>query len=90
MVAQYGLLGQSMTSVIDTSYLADNVILFRYFETNGEVRQLISIVKKRSGQHERTLREFRIGPDGLVIGAPLTNFQGVLTGTPYRVDLANE
>ena len=85
VVAQYGLLGQSMTSVIDTSYLADNVILFRYFETNGEVRQLISIVKKRSGQHERTLREFRITPQGLKIGEPLTNFQGVLSGTPYRV-----
>ena len=89
VVAQYGLLGQAMTSAIDTSYLADNVILFRYFEVDGEVRQLISVVKKRSGQHERTLREFRITPEGLVIGAPLTNFQGVLSGTPYRVDLAS-
>ena len=90
VVAQYGLLGQAMTSVIDTSYLADNVILFRYFETAGEVRQLISVVKKRSGQHERTLREFNVTADGLRIGAPLHNFQGVLTGTPYRVDLASQ
>jgi circadian clock protein KaiC len=89
VVAQYGLLGQAMTSAIDTSYLADNVILFRYFETNGEVRQLISVVKKRSGQHERTLREFRITSEGLTIGEPLHSFQGVLSGTPYRVDLAS-
>ncbi len=90
VVAQLGLLGNAMTSAIDTSYLADNVILFRYFETNGEVRQLISVVKKRSGQHERTLREFSIGDHGLDIGKPLSNFQGVLTGTPYKVELANE
>jgi len=88
VVAQFGLLGQAMTSVIDTSYLADNVILFRYFETEGEVRQLISVVKKRSGQHERTLREFAITSEGFAIGNPLHNFQGVLSGTPYRIDLA--
>ncbi len=90
VVAQFGLLGNAMTTAIDTSYLADNVILFRYFETNGEVRQLISVVKKRSGHHERTLREFSIGSTGLSIGPPLSNFQGVLTGTPYKVDLASQ
>lgn len=89
VVAQFGLLG-AMTSVIDTSYLADNVILFRYFETDGAVRQLISVVKKRSGLHERTLREFSITTKGLVIGPPLRNFQGVLSGTPYRIDLASQ
>jgi len=89
VVAQHGLLGQTMASNIDTSYLADNVILFRYFETDGEVRQLISVVKKRSGQHERTLREFRISANGLVIGQPLTGFQGVLNGTPYRAEPAS-
>jgi circadian clock protein KaiC len=86
VVSQFGLLGQTMTSAIDTSYLADNVILFRYFEVDGEVRQLLSIVKKRSGHHERTLREFSITSKGLVIGGPLRHFQGVLTGTPYRSD----
>ena len=90
VVAQFGLLGQTMTTAIDTSYLADNVILFRYFETDGEVRQLISVVKKRSGQHERTLREFSITSKGLVIGDPLRHFQGVLTGTPYRADPASQ
>ncbi len=90
VVAQLGLLGHAMTSAIDTSYLADNVILFRYFESNGEVRQLISVVKKRSGHHERTLREFSISARGLEIGKPLSNFQGVLTGTPYKVELAAE
>ncbi|MBW8734711.1 MAG: hypothetical protein JF571_10465 [Asticcacaulis sp.] len=90
VLAQLGLLGNAMTSAIDTSYLADNVILFRYFETDGEVRQLISVVKKRSGHHERTLREFSIGAHGLEIGNPLSNFQGVLTGTPFRVELARE
>ncbi|MGZ3304437.1 MAG: ATPase domain-containing protein [Asticcacaulis sp.] len=89
VVAQFGLLGQAMTSVIDTSYLADNVILFRYFEASGEVRQLISVVKKRSGQHERSLREFWISNEGIRIGAPLQDFQGVLTGTPYKVELAS-
>jgi circadian clock protein KaiC len=79
-----------MMSAIDTSYLADNVILFRYFESEGAVKQLISVVKKRSGMHERTLREFSIGADGLKIGQPLSNFQGVLTGTPYKVDLASQ
>ena len=90
VVAQFGLLGNAMMSAIDTSYLADNVILFRYFEAEGAVKQLISVVKKRSGMHERTLREFTIGEDGLRIGQPLSNFQGVLTGTPYKVDLASQ
>jgi len=90
VVSQFGLLGQTMTSAIDTSYLADNVILFRYFEVDGEVRQLLSIVKKRSGHHERTLREFSITSNGLVIGGPLKHFQGVLTGTPYRSDPASQ
>jgi circadian clock protein KaiC len=74
-----------METPIDTTYLADTVILFRYFEAMGEVRQAISVVKKRSGQHERTIREFRLGPNGITVGAPLNDFQGVLTGTPqYR------
>ena len=82
VVAQHGLLGQAMKTSIDTSYLADTVVLFRYFEAAGEVRQLISVLKKRNGQHERTIREFSLGTGGISIGAPLTHFRGVLTGTP--------
>ena len=83
VVAQHGLLGHSMSTVIDTSYLADTVILFRYFENNGEVKQLISVVKKRNGQHERTIREFSMNKEGIQIGEPLRQFHGVLTGTPF-------
>lgn len=85
VVAQHGLLGQAMNTAIDTSYLADTVVLFRYFEAEGEVKQLISVLKKRNGQHERTIREFSINAHGIRIGDPLRHFQGVLTGTPaYR------
>jgi len=84
VVAQHGLVG-NMTSPIDTTYLADTVILFRYFEAIGEVRQAISVLKKRSGKHERTIRELTLGENGIAIGQPLKDFQGVLTGTPtYR------
>jgi circadian clock protein KaiC len=81
VVAQHGLLG-SMQSPIDTTYLADAVVLFRFFEARGVVRQAISVVKKRSGKHERTIRELRIGSGGVLLGGPLTEFHGVLTGTP--------
>ena len=82
VVAQHGLLGNAMQTPLDTSYLADTVILFRYFEAAGEVKQLISVVKKRSGRHQRTIREFKIDDNGIRIGQPLHQFQGVLTGTP--------
>jgi len=81
IVAQHGLLG-SMQSPIDTTYLADTVLLFRYFEAMGHVRQAISVVKKRSGRHERTIRELRLDSGGVTLGEPLTDFHGVLTGTP--------
>jgi circadian clock protein KaiC len=64
------------------SYLADNILLLRYFESHGEVRQAISTIKRRSGSHEHTIRELRLGPDCIRIGGPLRDFQGVLTGTP--------
>lgn len=83
VVAQHGMLGASMATPFDTSYLADSVILFRFFESKGEVRQAISIVKKRSGLHERTIREFTMGKSGILIGQPLKEFHGVLTGAPY-------
>ncbi len=83
VIAQHGLLGNSMKTTIDTSYLADTVILFRYFEVQGVVKQLISVVKKRTGHHERTIREFSLSRKGIAIGEPLEQFQGVLTGTPF-------
>lgn len=81
IVGQYGLVG-SMQAPIDMSYLADTVVLLRYFEAAGEVRQAISVLKKRTGKHERTIREFRIDAGGIRLGQPLTEFHGVLTGVP--------
>ena len=81
-VTQSGMMGSNMHSPVDTTYLADNVILFRYFESRGEVRRAISVVKKRSGKHERTIRELTITETGLNIGEPLVELHGVLTGTP--------
>ena len=71
-----------MTSAVDASYLADAVILLRYFEHRGEVRQAISVMKKRGSKHERTLREFRLDRGHLSVGDPLRDFRGVLTGVP--------
>jgi circadian clock protein KaiC len=81
VVAQHGLIG-SMQTPIDLSYLADNVILLRFFEAEGRVRQAISVLKKRSGMHERTIRELRLEPGRVSVGEPLTQFHGVLTGVP--------
>jgi circadian clock protein KaiC len=84
-LAQHGMLGSAMQSPVDVSFLADTVILLRFFEAAGTVRQAISVVKKRRGAHERTLREMRIGPTGMQIGEVLEEFEGVLTGVPrYR------
>lgn len=80
-VAQHGLIGEEMAAPVDVSYLADTVLLLRYFEAMGELRQAISVVKKRSGVHERTIRELRLGP-GVRVGQPLREFQGVLVGSP--------
>jgi circadian clock protein KaiC len=80
-VAQHGLVGD-MKSPVDVTYLADTVILLRYFEARGRVRRAISIVKKRTGYHEDTIREFMIGGNGITLGEPLTAFQGVLRGVP--------
>jgi circadian clock protein KaiC len=82
ITAQHGMLGTAMKTPLDASYMADNVLLFRYFETCGEIRQAISMVKKRTGKHERTIREFTLTHLGLQIGSPLVNFHGVLSGTP--------
>lgn len=83
-VAQHGLVGD-MKSPVDVTYLADTVILLRYFEAFGRMRRAISIVKKRTSAHEDTIREYKFGPDGIVLGKPLLNFQGVLRGVPTLV-----
>lgn len=82
ILAQAGTIGSPLQSAVDVSYLADNILLLRYFETHGEVRQAISTIKRRSGSHEHTIRELKLGPDRIHIGRPLRDFQGVLTGTP--------
>ncbi|MBD8495844.1 AAA family ATPase [Pseudomonas syringae] len=85
-VAQHGLVGD-MRAPVDITYLADTVILLRYFEALGKVRRAVSVIKKRTGAHETTIREYRISDKGLRIGAPLHDFQGVLRGVPsYRGD----
>jgi circadian clock protein KaiC len=81
-VAQHGIVGNSMTSPLDISYLADTVVLLRYFEAGGAVRKAISVLKKRTGSHEDVIREFRIRGDRLEVGEPLSDFRGVLTGVP--------
>jgi circadian clock protein KaiC len=85
VLAQQGLVGQ-MQSVVDLTYLADTVLLLRYFEALGSVRQAVSLIKKRSGDHERTIREITVGQGGIVVGDPLKNMQGVLTGVPNILD----
>jgi circadian clock protein KaiC len=79
-VAQHGLVGE-MRSPIDVTYLADTVILLRYFEAEGSVKRALSVFKKRTGRHEDTIREFWIDK-GIHVGEPLTKFHGVLRGTP--------
>lgn len=82
VLAQHGLVGGGMQSPVDVTYLADTVIVLRYFEAFGEVRQAIAVVKKRTGGHERTIREFQISENGIQVGATLKQFEGVLTGVP--------
>ncbi|WP_425230842.1 ATPase domain-containing protein [Sphingomonas sp.] len=83
-VAQHGLVGD-MQSPVDVTYLADTVILLRYFEAFGRVLRAMSIIKKRTGAHENTIREYRIGSDGISLGEPLEDFHGVLKGVPTYV-----
>jgi circadian clock protein KaiC len=81
ILAQQGLIGPMQASV-DLTYLADTVLLLRYFEAFGAVRQAISVIKKRSGHHERTIREIKVSSSGIEVGPPLKDFRGVLTGVP--------
>lgn len=80
-VAQHGLVGD-MKAPVDVTYLADTVILLRYFEAFGRVRRAVSVIKKRTGAHEESIREYRLGSTGLMVGEPLEDFQGVLRGVP--------
>lgn len=84
-LVQHGVFGAPVDEAAEVSYLADTVLLLRYFEHAGAVRQAISVVKKRSGPHEHTIRECRVDRGGLVVGNPLVEFQGVLTGVPTYV-----
>jgi circadian clock protein KaiC len=89
--AHQGLIGTQMITPVDASYLADTVILMRYFEARGEVRQAISILKKRAGAHERTIREFAMKDGRIRLGEPLRDFRGVLTGSPiYQAEAVNK
>ena len=85
IVAQHGVVGSRMTTPLDVSYLADAVVLLRFFESRGVVRRALSVMKKRTGQHESTIRELRLGPDRIHVGRALSEFQGVLTGVPQYV-----
>ena len=84
-LAQAGVIGSSMTSPVDVSYLADTILLFRYFERAGQIRQALSVVKKRSGTHERTIRELFLEHGQVRVGQPLAEFEGVLTGVPKLI-----
>ncbi len=82
VMAQHGFMGVNMGSPVDVSYLADSVLMLRFFEAAGAVRRAISVVKKRTGYHENTIREMRMSSEGITVGKPLSDFQGVLTGVP--------
>jgi circadian clock protein KaiC len=87
VVAQHGVIG-SMVAPVDVSYLSDCLVMLRFFEAAGEVRRAISVVKKRTGPHEATIRELCIGPHRLRVGNALTDFEGVLTGVPRYLGAA--
>ncbi|HSC99698.1 MAG TPA: ATPase domain-containing protein [Casimicrobiaceae bacterium] len=85
VAAHQGMMSAQMTGPVDASYLADSVVLIRYFEIDGEVRQAISVVKMRGSNHERTIREFRLRDGRIHVGEPLRGFRGVLSGVPERL-----
>jgi circadian clock protein KaiC len=81
ILAQHGLVGP-MDTPLDISYLADGVLMLRYFEYDGSVRRALSVVKKRSGNHEHSIREFKLSNKGITVGPPLKGFSGIFGGTP--------
>jgi circadian clock protein KaiC len=84
VAAHHGLISSHMAAPVDASYLADAVLLLRYFEAEGEVRQALSVVKMRGGDHERSIREFSMRKGQVSVGEPLRDYRGVLTGVPER------
>jgi circadian clock protein KaiC len=86
-VAQHGMMGE-MKAPVDVTYLADTVIMLRYFEATGAVRRAVSVLKKRTGRHENSIREFMIGDNGLEVGPPLDQFQGIMRGVPQILRVA--
>jgi circadian clock protein KaiC len=89
-VAQSGMIGSNMASPVDASYLADSVVLLRYFELTGTVRKAISVLKKRTGGHEGSIRELWFDQDGIHLSEPLLQLRGVLTGGPIEIGSARE
>ena len=89
-LVQHGIFGSPVDAAAEISYLADTVVLLRYFEVSGAVRQAVSVVKKRTGDHERTIREARVQRGGLYVGDPLREFQGVLTGVPSFMGVSSD
>ena len=85
ILAQHGMVGPAMPVPVDLSYLADAIVLLRFFEAEGAVRKAISVVKKRTGAHENSIRELKLGPDRIQVGEPLRQFQGILTGVPQYI-----
>jgi circadian clock protein KaiC len=91
VVAQHGMLASGVSSGdIDVSYLADSVLLFRYYEAGGEIRQAISVFKKRTGSHERTIRQLTIDENGVSVGEPLSHLRGIMTGVPQYQGAATQ
>ena len=85
---QQGLLGGPMTSSLDASYISDNMLMLRYFEDCGEVKQAISVFKKRGSLHERTIRAFSMSSGGIHVGQPLKGYRGILSGVPVQIDVS--
>jgi len=88
--AHHGLIGTQMQAPVDASYLADAIVMLRYYEAEGEVRQAISVVKKRGGRHERSIRAFTMDQGGVHVGESLRNYRGILTGVPMPLDHPDE
>jgi circadian clock protein KaiC len=89
VAVQHGMLGGQMSSAVDASYIADNVLMLRYFEHDGEVKQAVSVLKKRGSPHERTIRQFSISKNGIKVGETLRGFRGILTGVPVYLGKDN-
>ncbi len=82
---QQGMVGGNMSSSLDASYIADNILMLRYFEDDGEVKQAVSVFKKRGSLHERTIRSFSMSERGIHVGHPLKGYRGILTGVPIQI-----